>query len=346
MKNLETVILPDTLEKIGREAFAGCEKLETVVLGEKSALEEIGNRAFYRCKKLDAGFVPEQVTVAEDAFEGAKETESPTKEPEETTPTPVPEDLKPPEAEPEMPTPVPEDHKPPEAEPEMPTPDPEDEPNPGYWGGGGGGGGGGFSMSRVSHQRYTGRVTADYDALNLTNLKDEAEKIMERLTLGGESLELTLAGEDGGESAFTVNGMDWTEPGGETVDTLILTAEEDARNTWRMNGEVLRRMHRSGVNHLVLRCGDRIAVMETEGFLAGWAYDAMKSRGTANRRFEYEIGMDGENPAAWRVTVEGQRYELTEDEHAGIYLTGVYSGPAEALDNPYEAWLEEERRVP
>ena len=95
-------------------------------------------------------------------------------------------------------------------------------------------------------------------------------------------------------------------------------------------------MNKSGIEHLVLRSGDQIAVMETEGFLAGWSYDEMKSRGTANRRFEYEIGMNGDSPAAWKVSVEGQTYELTTDDHAGIFMTGVYSGPAEALDEPYD----------
>ena len=178
----------------------------------------------------------------------------------------------------------------------------------------------------------------DYDLLNLNQLEEDAGETMEQLTLGGETLALALnpEGDEKTGDGFTVAGMDWEKESRE-IDTLVLTAAEGKdRNVWSLNGEVLRRMNKSGIRHLVLRSGDQIAVMETEGFLAGWSYDEMKSRGTANRRFEYEIGMNGDSPAAWKVSVEGQTYELTTDDHAGIFMTGVYSGPAEALDEPYD----------
>ena len=35
------------------------------------------------------------------------------------------------------------------------------------------------------------------------------------------------------------------------------------------------------------------------------------------------------------MTIEDEPYELTADDHAGIYLTGAYSAEAEALERPY-----------
>ena len=55
-------------------------------------------------------------------------------------------------------------------------------------------------------------------------------------------------------------------------------ADWQNRRAWlrRLNGAVLRRMDRSGIRHLALRSGDSIAVLETEGFLAGWKYDELR----------------------------------------------------------------------
>ena len=86
----------------------------------------------------------------------------------------------------------------------------------------------------------------------------------------------------------------------------------------------------------MFRAGDRIAAVETKGFLAGWAYDLLKSQGAANRRFEYEIVMDGDQPAVWLVRVNGKEYPLSADSHAGIFLTGAYDSPAEALEKPFD----------
>ena len=49
---------------------------------------------------------------------------------------------------------------------------------------------------------------------------------------------------------------------------------------------------------------------------------------------QYEVTMDDGLPTEWRVSIEGETFELSTDEHAGIYMTGVYSGSAEALDAP------------
>ena len=345
---LQSVVIPDSVEVISPGAFAECTKLKLVILGDNSKLKEIGSKAFLNCKKLSIEFVPEGISVAADAFEGvaaAEPTPTPTpagetEQPTDVTPTPAPET---PTPAPETPTPTPEfvpepDHDPPADEPE---PEPEPEPQPG---GGGGGyhGGGGSPGPRIPHNKNRQLVGPDYDLLDLKELGKQQETVMNQLTLGRETLALSLNRPEGAEAGdgFTVTGMDWKKAEGqEQIDTLILTAadsEGGKQNTWSMNGEVLRRMNKSGIEHLVLRSGDQIAVMETEGFLAGWTYDEMKSRGTANRRFEYAIGMNGDSPVAWQVEVEGKTYELTTDDHAGIFMTGVYSGPAEALDAPYD----------
>ena len=328
LKTLEAVVLPDTVEKIGARAFAECEKLREVVLSTESKLKEIGSQAFLNCKKLNTGFVPEGVQVAGDAFDGIDPPE-PTAVPTVTpSPTPAPTPAPTPEA-----TEKPEDE--PEEEPtEEPSEEPTDMPAPMPWGGGGY-----WSGTIHGHARNTLAEAPEYDHISLDGLSEEATAAMTRLILGGEELELALHRENEEETGFTVSSMNW-EAGADhpelPPDTLVLSAEETG-GTWRLNGAVLRRMDRSGILHLVLRAGDRIAVLETEGFLAGRRYDELKSRGTANRRFEYEIEMREDLPAQWRVTVEDEAFELTEDDRAEIYLTHVYQGPAEALDHPYEA---------
>ena len=342
-EKLQSVVLPNSVEVISAGAFADCKKLKLVVLNEETKLKEIGSKAFLNCKKLNVEFVPEGCSVAADAFEGVDAAVTPTPIPTEETPTPVPGEETP---APATPTPVPEtpapevtpDHEPPEPE-EPGEPEVPEEPE-----GGGGGfhGGGGSSKPRIPHSRNKEPIGPDYDLLDLKELEKKQDDVMNQLTLGKETLALALNREADSETGdgFTVTGMDWRkEEGSEQIDTLILTAanpEDGKQSVWSMNGEVLRKMNKSGIDHLVLRSGDQIAVMETEGFLAGWNYDEMRSRGTANRRFEYEIGIGGDSPAAWQVQVEGKTYELTTDDHAGIFMTGVYSGPAGALDEPYD----------
>jgi len=299
LKTLKKVILPDSVRRIDKRAFANCTKLRTVVLTEKSKLQKIGKQAFLNCKKLDKSFVPEGVKVAEDAFEGVPEP-GPTDEPGPT---------------------------------EEPTPTPEPDPGPGPSGGGG---------HSHPHAKNTVPEGPDYDLVDLTGLEDLPP--MEQLTLGQETLDLTLNRKD--RSGFTVSAITWQAPGGETAaespdapapDTLVLTAAggEDQRSVWTLNGALLRRMNKSGIARLVLRTGNRIAVLDTEGILGGWAYEALKSRGAGSRWFDYEIEMDGQSPAVWRVRVEDRVYELDGDIHAAIYLINGFSGTADALEHPY-----------
>ena len=128
------------------------------------------------------------------------------------------------------------------------------------------------------------------------------------------------------------------EAGTGAPDTLLLSAEDAEQNTWEINGTVLRRMNKSGIEHLAIRTGERLVVISTAGILKGWAYDELKSRGTGSRRFTFTIETGGGNPAVWQLDVEEKTYVLTEDTQADIHLTGVYDGPAEALDRPFGSW--------
>ena len=288
LTNLRKVTLPDSVEIIGVRAFADCEHLQQVILTETTKLREIREQAFLNCRELDISFVPENATVAENAFEGVGAL------------NPEPE------------------------------PQPEPEPVTPHYGGGGGGGG-----RRQQHSRNTVPEGPDYDRVAVDRLN--AEEPMTQLTIGEEVLELTLEREEK-EAAFLATAMNWSEESGETVDTLLLTAVEDSgeQSAWHLNGTVLRKLSRSGIDHLVLQVGDQIAEMETEGFLAGWEYDALKSRGAGSNLFDYTVCINAEEPVSWSVQVEEKEYELTEETHHGIYLNGVYSGTAEVLAEPYE----------
>ncbi len=279
LRNLEKVILPDSVTLINEEAFTNCERLQEIVLSPESRLAEIRERAFLDCPLLKRDFIPAGAAVAENAFA--------------------------------------------QTEPATPTP--------------GGGGGGGYSGPRQPHARNTVPAGPEYDHLALDAA--ETQEPMTRLTLGGVELELSLSGPGGGR--FTVSAMHWRltdRDEGTAPNTLLLTAEESGEGQkciWRLNGSVLRQMNKSGIEILALRTGERIVAMDTGGFLAGWEWDELKSRGTGSRRFDYEITMDG-GAAVWRLKVEGQEYSLGADLHAGLYLNRVFSGSAEALNAPLD----------
>jgi len=305
LKTLKKVILPDSVRKIEKRAFAGCKNLRRVVLTEESKLKKIGKQAFLNCRKLDTSFVPEGCTVASDAFEGIPDPD-PTDDP---GPTPTPK----------------------------PTEEPTEEPAPYYPGGG---------VRKPPHAANTVPEGPDYDlvaldsVLELPGSGDEAANTgpMEQLTLGSETLELTLKRED--RRGFTVSGIYWPESGDADpaggINTLVLAAPEGngIKSLWTVNGAVLRRMRKSGIARLVLQVGNRIAVLSTEEPIAGWAYEALRSRGAGSRWFNFEIEMDGEAPAVWRLRADGMLWDLTPDIHAGIYLNEAFSGTAEALKQP------------
>lgn len=64
---LKEVVLPDTVESIGRGAFQNCAELEKAVLPK--GLQEIPNNLFLQCKKLKDIKIPDKVTkIGDQAF--------------------------------------------------------------------------------------------------------------------------------------------------------------------------------------------------------------------------------------------------------------------------------------
>lgn len=307
----ENIIVPDGVRVIGPNAFRKNKTLKIVLLPD--SVETISAGAFAECEKLQMVILGSESKLKEigsKAFLNCRKLDTDF----------VPNGVK-------VAADAFQGVNPDDPTPQTPKPN----------GGGSGKSSGGLP---VAHAHYNGPHGPDYDQVNLKKLPDDSKEPMQQLTLGGEELTLALNSGETETGSFTVAGMDWRkEEGAPRTDTLVLTdagGEENGKSVWTLNGEVLRKLNRSGILHLVLRRGDRIAGMETEGFLAGWNYDRLRSRGTANRRFEYTIEMEDGQPAVWRVTVGEETWELNTDDHAGIYLTKAFSGSAEALDKPYD----------
>ncbi len=78
LNNIETIRMPDSIEKIGAYAFYGCDQITEVVLPK--SLKEIGRRAYSDCDNLSSvQFVynPEkEVTIGNRAFEGCESIKS------------------------------------------------------------------------------------------------------------------------------------------------------------------------------------------------------------------------------------------------------------------------------
>ena len=312
---LEAVMLPDSLEEIGSLAFAECPNLKEILISSDSELKLIGSKAFLNCKKISRAFAEQVEQVAEDAFEGVPE---PTVVPTPVIPTPTPE-----------PTPMPE-----------PTEDPYDDIDwdvPVY-----------FPTGRAQpHGKSRVETTHDYDQVQINAAAEESLQPMHALTLGDETLEISLTGETGAEREFTVALRDWrkAEEKAETQgqdapkgNVLVLSAilpaggEKPETICWHMNGSALRKLYRSGIDYLVLQRGDAVTAVPTEGFLAGRVYDELKSRGTGTRRFDYTAELPGETETLrWSVTVAGQTWALGEDPMEEIYLTGVKTGSEDLL---------------
>ena len=66
--NGTTIAIPDTVKKIGQEAFSDCKNLQTILLGGK--LQKIGKKAFSNCISLEYISIPKSVqTIENKAFE-------------------------------------------------------------------------------------------------------------------------------------------------------------------------------------------------------------------------------------------------------------------------------------
>ena len=105
--------------------------------------------------------------------------------------------------------------------------------------------------------------------------------------------------------------------------------ETDCR--WEINGAGLRKLEKSGIDRLVLQSGAHTVSMPTEGYLAGWKYEELKSRGTAGRRFTFFLEMNATS-SKWSVDVQGDATELGTDPLSDMYLTGVTDETAQDGD--------------
>ena len=69
-QHLTQISIPDSVVEIGEYAFSGCEKLESVVLGENSSLQRIEEGAFTRCTALESFTIPASVNgIGDYAFD-------------------------------------------------------------------------------------------------------------------------------------------------------------------------------------------------------------------------------------------------------------------------------------
>lgn len=145
-----------------------------------------------------------------------------------------------------------------------------------------------------------------------------------------------------------------TEP-----DTMLLDAQLDEGITgayayrWTIGGATMRQLMKSGIKYLVLKTGDHVTVLPTEGFLAGERYTELKMQGTSTRRFTYDIVMKREDASQADmpddvlytsdiyVTVDEQTTLLGSEESAELYLINVFSGPSQLMSVPYGLWTDD-----
>lgn len=208
---------------------------------------------------------------------------------------------------------------------------------------GGGGGGGGSGRQPVRHVRETMDYSrANYNALELSF----PEEPVSELTAGGTTLALTLTGEQGGEPAqesFCARLTTWKqndEDTGDTPNALVLEAQRsEGANVWSFSGDVYKLLYNSGVDYLVLRSGEYIAALPTEGFTGGTQYGKLKAGGVSTRKFVYTLLQDEElRETTLSVTVEGETYLLEEDTAQPMYRYNVLVGPAGLMNRPYESY--------
>ena len=64
----KSTIIPESVTKIGNDAFDRCRSLESITIPE--SVEEIGECAFYNCESLKSVTLPESITkIGESAFD-------------------------------------------------------------------------------------------------------------------------------------------------------------------------------------------------------------------------------------------------------------------------------------
>lgn len=248
------------------------------------------------------------------------------------------------------------------------------------WGGGGGGGGG---SQPVPHAPATQVSSSPYNAVGL----ELPEETMHTLVMDGEEMELTLDllwAQDADipqdyQAAFRLSLDSWTqrvvdEEGVEQLvrdeenpDVLVLEAAYDEvfvescelyALTWQVNGAVIRKLFNSGINYLVLKSGEDLLVLPTQGFTAGTRYAELKMAGVSTKKFDYTITMQvdlrekpeqemqpEEEQLPWQfsdtcdvqmsVAVEEEVWEMPLAEAGEMYAEKVYCGPYAMLEVPY-----------
>ena len=253
--------------------------------------------------------------------------------------------------------------------------------------GGGGGGGGGDDKKPVPHAPSTEKTDANYNAVGLKL----SEEPMHTLVMEGEELELTLdvTAAEGVElpadyeAQFTLSLDAWAQRvidgegnelivrDGEKPNVLVLSPLIDAESEkysleWRFNGAALRTLYNSGIDYLVIKTGDELTTLPTQGFLVGTKYAELKMAGVSTKKFDFVLRLNVDHtkkdPAvekeavrpAWlftdsctlslEVTVEGEKWSLPIGEEAEMYVQDVYCGPAAMLDAPYGEYQEEETK--
>ena len=73
--SLQSVVIPDGVTYIGDYAFSGCTSLQSAVIPD--SVTEIGSSAFYGCESLQSVVIPDGVTyIGDRAFEGCKSLQS------------------------------------------------------------------------------------------------------------------------------------------------------------------------------------------------------------------------------------------------------------------------------
>lgn len=221
-------------------------------------------------------------------------------------------------------------------------------PYSGGWGGMGGfgGGGGGGDSRTVSHSSADDDATTAYNAVDLTTDGEE----MSVLTLGGETLDLSIARaaadetfETVGDATFSVDLAAWNGSEEDAYDTLVLTAttgdnDEEYAFRWDFSGAVYKKLSASGIDYLVLRVGDRVTAISTAGFTGGMRYNLLKSNGISSKEFQYHVLMGVPQPElAMRVDVDGETYALSQDETSEIYYYDVLLGGPELMNKTFGA---------
>jgi hypothetical protein len=249
-------------------------------------------------------------------------------------------------------------------------------------------GGGGYVTPRKDHASDGEQTTTEYNALKL----EIGEEPMKELVIGREklALALTLESAEGFETPrdyepeFTARLLRWyREPEldaegnpipdeDDTPDTLELTVvpEEKLKDVfayrWDVNASAFKLLGNSDIRYLVLRVGDEIVSLPTEGFTGGTRYVELKMAGVANKKFDYAIRMlfdltplpegqeeeefvpdeDGVYVDVSRVcdieietTVEEETWRLSPLRVGEMYYYDVYVGPSEMLEKPYGAYM-------